>query len=163
MPTSRRSPITSRTSSSAALALLVAGAALAADDDGSVTITATRVARPSLDVPASVDRLSSEELRFARPGVNLSESTARIPGLVVQNRQNYAQDLQISSRGFGTRATFGVRGMRLIADGIPASMPDGQGQASTFDLGSAERIEILRGPFSVLHGNAAALASSQGG
>ncbi len=141
-------------------AALAAGAALfatlahAADDDGSVTITATRVARPSLDVPASVDRLTSEELRFARPGVNLSESTARIPGLVVQNRQNYAQDLQISSRGFGTRSTFGVRGMRLIADGIPASMPDGQGQAATFDLGSAERVEVLRGPFSVLHGNA---------
>ena len=74
---------------------------------------------------------------------------------MVQNRQNYAQDLQISSRGFGARATFGVRGIRLIADGIPATMPDGQGQASTFALGSAERIEVLRGPFSALYGNAA--------
>ena len=138
----------------AVLALACAALARAADD-GAVTVSATRVARPSLDVPASVDRLSSEELRFARPGVNLSEAAVRIPGLVVQNRQNYAQDLQISSRGFGTRSTFGVRGMRLVADGIPASMPDGQGQAATFDLGSAERVEVLRGPFSVLHGNAA--------
>ena len=73
---------------------------------------------------------------------------------MVQNRQNYAQDLQISSRGFGARATFGVRGIRLIADGIPATMPDGQGQAATFALGSAERIEVLRGPFSSLYGNA---------
>jgi iron complex outermembrane recepter protein len=76
-----------------------------------------------------------------------------VPGIVVQNRQNYAQDLQISSRGFGARSTFGVRGVRLIADGIPATMPDGQGQAATFDLGSAERIEVLRGPFAALYGN----------
>jgi iron complex outermembrane receptor protein len=72
---------------------------------------------------------------------------------VVQNRQNYAQDLQISSRGFGARSAFGVRGVRLIADGIPATMPDGQGQAATFNLDMAERIEVLRGPFSALYGN----------
>jgi iron complex outermembrane receptor protein len=77
-----------------------------------------------------------------------------VPGIVVQNRQNYAQDLQISSRGFGARATFGVRGIRLIADGIPATMPDGQGQAATFYLGAADSIEVLRGPFSSLYGNA---------
>jgi iron complex outermembrane receptor protein len=135
------------------LATLAAFSALAQED--AVVITATRVPQPSLEVPASVDRLYAEEIREGRPQVNLSESLGRVPGIVVQNRQNYAQDLQISSRGFGARATFGVRGMRLIADGIPATMPDGQGQASTFALGSAERIEVLRGPFSSLYGNAA--------
>ena len=125
-------------------------AALAED---ALTITATRVPRPSLDVPASIDRVHGDDILFARPGINLSESLIRIPGIVVQNRQNYAQDLQISSRGFGTRSSFGVRGLRLIADGFPASMPDGQGQVSHFDLASAERIEVLRGPFSVLYGN----------
>jgi iron complex outermembrane receptor protein len=119
-----------------------------------VVVTATRVGQPSLEVPASIDRLYGEELREGRPQVNLSESLGRVPGIVVLNRQNYAQDLQISSRGFGARATFGVRGIRLIADGIPATMPDGQGQAATFDLGSASRIEVLRGPFSSLYGNA---------
>src|SRR6266446_10510024 len=84
---------------------------------------------------------------------NLSESLGRVPGIVVQNRQNYAQDLQISSRGFGARSTFGVRGVRLIADGIPATMPDGQGQAATFNLASAQRIAVLRGPFAALYGN----------
>jgi iron complex outermembrane receptor protein len=137
-----------------ALVALTALPALAQEDDA-VVITATRAPRPSLEIPASIDRLYSEEIRDGRPQVNLSESLGRVPGIVVQNRQNYAQDLQISSRGFGARATFGVRGMRLIADGIPATMPDGQGQASTFALGSAERIEVLRGPFSSLYGNAA--------
>src|SRR5687768_7453945 len=133
--------------------LLVAASAFAQED--AVVVTATRVPQPSLEIPASVDRLYAEEIRAGRAQVNLSESLGRVPGIVVQNRQNYAQDLQISSRGFGARATFGVRGIRLIADGIPATMPDGQGQAATFALGSAERIEVLRGPFASMYGNAA--------
>ena len=134
-------------------ATLAAFAALAQED--AVVITATRAPRPSLEIPASVDRLYADEIRQGRSQVNLSESLGRVPGIIVQNRENYAQDLQISSRGFGSRATFGVRGIRLIQDGIPATMPDGQGQASTFALSSAERIEVLRGPFSSLYGNAA--------
>ena len=129
----------------------IAGAAQA----DAITVTGTRVERPSIEVPASIDRVEAEDIRFARPMVNLSESLGRVPGIVVQNRQNYAQDLQITSRGFGGRSTFGVRGLRLVIDGIPASFPDGQGQVSHFDLGSAERIEVLRGPFAVMHGNAA--------
>ncbi len=134
-------------------ALALAPLCAAAQEDA-VVVTATRAPQPSLQVPASVDRIPGEEIREGRSEVNLSESLGRVPGIVVQNRQNYAQDLQISSRGFGARSTFGVRGIRLIADGIPATMPDGQGQAATFSLSSAERIEVLRGPFSSLYGNA---------
>jgi iron complex outermembrane receptor protein len=76
-----------------------------------------------------------------------------VPGVSVQSRQNYAQDLQLSVRGFGARSSFGVRGIRLYSDGIPGTMPDGQGQFSQFDLGSADHIEVLRGPFSALYGN----------
>ena len=136
-----------------ALAALAPACAVGQED--AVVVSATRAPRPSLEVPASVDRIYAEEIREGRPQVNLSESLGRVPGIVVQNRQNYAQDLQVSSRGFGARSTFGVRGIRLIADGIPASMPDGQGQAATFALGSARSIEVLRGPFSSLYGNAA--------
>ena len=135
--------------------LLAMAPSCAVAQDDVVVITATRQPQPSLEVPASVDRIYADEIREGRPQVNLSESLGRVPGIVVQNRQNYAQDLQISSRGFGARSTFGVRGIRLITDGIPASMPDGQGQAANFDLGSAQRIEVLRGPFSSLYGNAA--------
>ena len=133
-------------------ALALAASAAFAQEEG-VVVTATRVPQPTLEVPASIDRVYREEIHQGRPQVNLSESLGRVPGITVQNRQNYAQDLQIQSRGFGARATFGVRGIRLIADGIPATMPDGQGQAATFALGSAERIEVLRGPFSSMYGN----------
>jgi iron complex outermembrane receptor protein len=137
------------------LGFAVAASAQETPRNDALNVTATRIERPSLETPASVDSVQADDIRFARPQVNLSESLGRVPGIMVQNRQNYAQDLQVSSRGFGTRATFGIRGIRLIADGIPASMPDGQGQAANFDLGSAERIEVLRGPFAVMYGNAA--------
>ncbi|OGA52153.1 MAG: hypothetical protein A3F74_07810 [Betaproteobacteria bacterium RIFCSPLOWO2_12_FULL_62_58] len=120
-----------------------------------VTVSATRVEHDSFDLPVSIDSISRRAIRGDNPQVNLSEALNRVPGVVAQNRQNYAQDLQISSRGFGARSTFGVRGIRLIADGIPATMPDGQGQAASFNLSSAQRIEVLRGPFSSLYGNAA--------
>jgi iron complex outermembrane receptor protein len=120
-----------------------------------VTVSATRIEEESFDLPVAIDRVDRDVIREDKLQVNLSESLNRVPGVVVQNRQNYAQDLQISSRGFGSRSTFGVRGLRLIADGIPATMPDGQGQAATFSLGSADRIEVMRGPFSSLYGNAA--------
>src|SRR4026208_79089 len=115
--------------------VLVAGAALAPED--AVVVTATRVPQPSLEIPASVDRLYADEIREGRPQAHLSESLGRVPGIVVQNRQNYAQDLQISSRGFGARATFGVRGIRLIADGIPATMPGRQGRGAARGAGAA--------------------------
>jgi iron complex outermembrane receptor protein len=101
---------------------------------------------------ASVDVVGSDELREGQAQVNLSESLGRVPGLVIRNRQNYAQDLQISVRGYGARATFGVRGVRLFVDGIPASAPDGSGQAANFPLGSADRVEVVRGPMAALYG-----------
>jgi iron complex outermembrane receptor protein len=120
----------------------------------SIVVTATRSERNSFDLPVSIDRIDVDAIREGKPMINLSESLSRVAGVVVQNRQNYSQDLQVSSRGFGARAQFGVRGVRLYADGIPATSPDGQGQTSNFDLGAAERIEVMRGPFSTLYGNA---------
>lgn len=118
-----------------------------------VVVTGSARAQKVLDAPFAISVVGSEALRNAGPMVNLSEVMAQVPGLVVNHRNNYAQDLQISSRGFGARAPFGVRGLRLYTDGIPATMPDGQGQVAHFDLGAAQRIEVLRGPFSVLYGS----------
>ncbi len=119
-----------------------------------ITVTATRHEERAFDVPASVDIITGAVIRDGQPAVNISETLPRVPGVFAANRQNYAQDLQISSRGFGARAAFGVRGVRLYQDGIPVTMPDGQGQTGSFSLLSAERIEVLRGPFSTLYGNA---------
>ena len=133
----------------------LAGAADAPADQNlpTIVVTATRTAQSSFEIPASVDAVTANEPGANTPNVNVSEYLDGIPGLVARNRQNYAQDEQISIRGFGARSTFGVRGVRLYTDGIPATMPDGQGQVSNFSLDSAERIEVLRGPFSALYGN----------
>jgi iron complex outermembrane receptor protein len=136
-----------------ALALLAWAGLAAAQGSETVVITASGAERRVFDAPYAVGVVGADELRAAGPMVNLSEVLARVPGLVVNNRSNYAQDLQINSRGFGARASFGVRGLRLYTDGIPASGPDGQGQVSNFDLAGAARIEVLRGPFSALYGN----------
>jgi len=117
-----------------------------------VVVTATRTEQSAFDIPASIDSISIGNSTDTL-GVNPSEFLDGIPGLLARDRQNYAQDEQISIRGFGARSTFGVRGVRLYTDGIPATMPDGQGQVSHFNLDSADRIEVLRGPFSALYGN----------
>ena len=128
------------------LSALRAGPALAQDAPGPgplrlapVVVTATRTEASPFDVPASIDRIGSELIRDARPQVNISESLGGVAGLLARDRQNYAQDVQISVRGFGARSTFGIRGVRLYVDGIPATLPDGQGQISNVDLGSAEQ------------------------
>lgn len=118
-----------------------------------VVVTSTRIGELPFNASASVDLVTGESLRANQPQVNLSEGLGGVPGLLVQNRQNYAQDLQISVRGFGARSTFGIRGVRLYVDGIPATLPDGQGQSSNIDIASIDRVEILRGPFSALYGN----------
>jgi iron complex outermembrane recepter protein len=131
-----------------------AGALGAGDDEFSyVVVTATRIAENSFDLPVSIDRVDAKTIQLGQLQMNLSESLMTVPGVSAESRQNYAQDLQLSLRGFGARSSFGVRGVRLYSDGIPGTMPDGQGQFSQFDLGSASHIEVLRGPFSALYGN----------
>ena len=135
-----------------ALLLPLIAAAQAADEQ-TMVVTAAPTTVSELDTPAAVSVVNGDEMRQAAPRVNLSESLGAVPGLQVQNRQNYAQDLQLSIRGFGSRSTYGVRGLRIYVDGIPATMPDGQGQTSNIDIGSVDTIEVLRGPFSALDGN----------
>ena len=143
-------------------AIVLAGASLAciAQEAGTpvsqepVVVSATRAEVRAFDAPAAIGAVDASLIQSAGPGVNLSESLNRIPGITVLNRQNYAQDLQLSIRGFGARSTFGIRGVRVIVDGIPATMPDGQGQASSIVLPAASRIEVLRGPLALLYGNA---------
>ena len=120
-----------------------------------VVVSASRTEQRSFDASAAIQSVDRETIQEAGPQVNLSETLNRVPGLTILNRQNYAQDLQVSIRGFGARTAFGIRGIRLLIDGIPATTPDGQGQGSSISLPSTERIEVLRGPLAQLYGNSA--------
>ncbi|WGM25354.1 TonB-dependent receptor family protein [Acinetobacter pittii] len=115
-------------------------------------VEATRTDTTYLQTPASVFRIDAPQVDTSSQ-VNLTEVVKGVPSLQIRNRENYAQDLQLSMRGFGARSTFGVRGIRLYVDGIPATMPDGQGQTSNIDLSSLDHVEVLTGPFSSLYGN----------
>ena len=119
-----------------------------------LAITVTRGADLAR-VPAAVSLINRTRIQAGRLGVTLDEVLADVPGLIVNNRYNFALGTRISIRGLGARAAFGVRGIRLIQDGIPLTMPDGQSAINNIDLTSAGRIEVLRGSASMLHGNAA--------
>ncbi len=119
-----------------------------------VEVTAPRVEEFLTKVPFSVGIVEKEDIQLGRLTIGLDESLNEIPGVYVQNRYNFAQDTRISIRGFGARAAFGVRGIKILVDGIPLTLPDGQSQVDSIDLGSTEEIEVIRGPVSALYGNA---------
>jgi iron complex outermembrane receptor protein len=118
-----------------------------------VVVTATRVETNSFDLPVAIDVVEKKDIQDGQLQMTLSESLIRVPGITAQNRTNQSQDPQISSRGFGSRSSFGVRGIRLYVDGIPLTMPDGQGQPGIVDLSAIQSIEVMRGPFSAMYGN----------
>ena len=137
-------------------ALLVTGHA-GAEDGGrldEIVVTATRSEASVRDVARSISLIDRERIQNATQQLGIDEVLAGVPGLYMQNRYNFSQDLSISMRGFGARSSFGIRGIRVFVDGIPETLPDGQAQVDSIDLGSAERIEVLRGPASTLYGNA---------
>lgn len=119
-----------------------------------LVVSATRTERSILDVPFAVDVLTETDLPQAEAGVSLAEKLRYVPGLVVDNRQNLSQGDRITMRGVGARASFGVRGILLVLDGIPLTMPDGQAQLNNLDLADIGRVEVLRGPSAALYGNA---------
>jgi iron complex outermembrane receptor protein len=119
-----------------------------------LTVTVTRAVQPLTRVPLTVHRLAGAEISRAKPTWGLDEALAQVPGVIVANRYNFSQDQRMSIRGFGARSAFAVRGIRILVDGIPQTLPDGQGQLTNLELGEVDRIEVLRGSASALFGNA---------
>jgi len=119
-----------------------------------IVVSATRMESSIKQAARSLSVVDKERIQSATQQLALDEALAGVPGLYMQNRYNFAQDLRVSLRGFGARSSFGIRGIRIFVDDIPETLPDGQAQVDSIDLGSAERIEILRGPASSLYGNA---------
>src|SRR6185503_12060400 len=119
-----------------------------------VIVSATRVELPLTKIPLSIQSVDRDQISSARPTWGLDEALVSVPGVFVANRYNFSQDQRISIRGFGARSAFAVRGIKILLDGIPQTLPDGQGQLTNLELGSTDRIEVLRGSASALFGNA---------
>jgi len=126
-----------------------------ADEVSEIIVTATRLDQAARSVPAAISVVSGDQIQQARQQLGLDEALARVPGIFFQNRYNFAQDLRIAIRGFGARSNFGVRGIKILVDGIPETLADGQSQVDSIDLASVRQVEVLRGPASALYGNAA--------
>lgn len=126
-----------------------------ADEISEIIVTATRLDQAARSVPSAISVVSGDEIQHARQQLALDEALASVPGVFFQNRYNFAQDLRIAIRGFGARSNFGVRGIKILVDGIPETLADGQSQVDSIDLSSVRQVEVLRGPASALYGNAA--------
>src|SRR2546422_8204626 len=117
-------------------------------------VSVTRANPPINRIPQAVHLVDQIEISRARPTWGLDEALVTVPGVYAANRYNFSLDQRISIRGFGARSAFAVRGIKVLVDGIPQTLPDGQGQLTNLELGAADRIEILRGSASALFGNA---------
>ncbi len=143
--------------SAAGACMLVSGSILgqtSRDVTEEIVVEATRAEMAVSEIPAAVGVVDQTEIQLGRQQLGLDESVVKIPGIFLQNRYNFAQDLRVAIRGFGARGNFGIRGVKILVDGIPNTLPDGQGQIDSVDIGSAGRIDVLRGAVSSLYGNA---------
>jgi iron complex outermembrane receptor protein len=139
--------------------LIIFMASAVGDEAGAVAleeivVTATRIPTDLVSLPFAVGSVGRDEIQRGRQQLGLDEALVAVPGLFFQNRYNFAQDLRIAIRGFGARANFGIRGIRIFADDIPLTLPDGQGSVDAIDLGSVQQIDVIRGPFSAVYGSA---------
>lgn len=153
-----------RTYLSTCIALAVAGAstpALAQDQEPAanqleeLVVIGTRTERRLGEIPLGVSVINMEDIQRGRQELGMDESLTRVPGVFMQNRYNFSQDLRVSIRGFGARANFGMRGIKVLSDGIPVTLADGQSGTDDLDIGSAQSIEVVRGPAAALYGTAA--------
>ncbi len=119
-----------------------------------VTVSASRLETKDINLPSAITSLDESTILLGQKQLVLNESLASVPGLYAMNSENFAQDIRIAIRGFGSRSAFGIRGIKILIDGMPESTPDGQGQVDNLDLSFVSKIEVLRGPSSAFYGNA---------
>jgi iron complex outermembrane recepter protein len=119
-----------------------------------ITVSVTRSNDTMVRVPAAIGVVGRREIQGAQATLGLDEALSNVPGVYVANRYNYSLDMRLSIRGAGSRANFGLRGVKVLLDGVPQTLPDGQSQLTNVDFANLQRIEVLRGASSSLYGNA---------
>ncbi|MGH7568024.1 MAG: TonB-dependent receptor family protein [Gemmatimonadales bacterium] len=119
-----------------------------------ITVSVTRAELPLSKIPLAVHTIDRADISAGRPTWGLDEALFHVPGVFAANRYNFSLDQRISIRGFGSRSAFAIRGVKVLMDGIPQTLPDGQGQLTNVELGETDKIEVLRGAASSLFGNA---------
>ena len=119
-----------------------------------VILNVSRISERLENLPISLTRLDFRDKQDIKQQLSFNEYLSGIPGLFALNANNYSQDLRVSIRGFGARSAFGIRGIKILVDGIPETTPDGQGQVDNLNLSIIKSMEIIRGPSSTLYGNA---------
>jgi iron complex outermembrane receptor protein len=119
-----------------------------------VTIYSSRVPTKDNQLPVAVSVIGKDRLQVGQTKMSLFESLTAVPGVFAMNSENFAQDLRISIRGFGARAAFGIRGLKIVMDGIPESTPDGTAKLGNMDVGMVERVEVIKGATAGIYGNA---------
>ncbi|MDI9863754.1 TonB-dependent receptor [Flectobacillus sp. DC10W] len=119
-----------------------------------VTVLSSRIPQKENQLPVSVSTIGKARLQIGQTKLSLFDALNTVPGVFAMNSENFAQDLRISIRGFGARAAFGIRGLKIVLDGVPESTPDGTAKLGNIDVGLIERIEVLKGATSGIYGNA---------
>src|SRR5919109_1938105 len=119
-----------------------------------LNVTVTRTPEPIERVPFAVGVLDRDDIARGQPTLGIDEALNNLPGVVVANRYNFSLDQRISIRGFGSRSNFGVRGLKILLDGVPQTLPDGQSQLTNVEFADIDRAEVLKGSSSSLYGNA---------
>jgi iron complex outermembrane recepter protein len=119
-----------------------------------LTVSSSRFTTKDIQTPMAITVIDQSRIQIGQSKMSIFESLGAVPGVFAMNSENFNQDLRISIRGFGARAAFGIRGIKVIVDGIPESIPDGTAKLGNLDVGTMERMEIIKGPSSGLYGNA---------
>jgi len=120
-----------------------------------VSVNALRSALPLQRLPVSISVLGLEQPVGRGPGLAIADAVRGLPGLQLDDRHNQALGERLSIRGFGARSTFGIRGVRVLVDGVPATMPDGQTTLNHVDPSRIVAVELVRGAAGSFLGNAA--------
>lgn len=120
-----------------------------------VSVTTTRLENEDIRSSLAITSIGKFNLQNGQQQLSIHNALSQVPGVFALNADNFAQDLRVSIRGFGARAAFGIRGIKILVDGLPESTPDGQGQVDNLNLGILDRMEVIRGPAAGLYGNAA--------